>query len=379
MILRISIFLILLLLLLLKFSYLKSCKKRNVFFLFPSIVLLFVTLFLAFRNDFVFSHPNMVGIYLVVFLCWTLPLLVWTILQIPEKYIRRQKIRKAFVCLKYIVSGTVLCVILHGYLWGYKIIDKHYITYSSDKLPSAFNNYCIVQISDLHLGSFKNHTQVLDSMVSNINVLNPDLIVFTGDLMTNISAEANIPIINKLKRLQAKDGIFSVPGNHDYGYYMNWETEKDRIHDTDMLYRKERESISWTLLIDTTIVLHRKNDSISIWGTGYNRREFFALKHIQNLQSPTPFNIMLLHDPKYWKAILREKDIQLTLSGHTHGFQIAAGSLTPASLFFKASMGLYNDEKGRALYVNRGFGEALLPIRIGAWPEITVITLKTPK
>jgi predicted MPP superfamily phosphohydrolase len=249
-------------------------------------------------------------------------------------------------------------------------------------LPSGFENFKIVQISDIHLGSWNNDTSKLSLVVDLINNEHPDLIVFTGDMVNNFACEThNWKSI--FLQLNAKTAKLAILGNHDYGDYTLWKTEDMRI--------ENRESIQWAirsfgfqLLLNEKMYLQSNNDSLLLvgvenWGKTEATR-YSNLKKALAGSSSEELKILLTHDPNHWEAeVIGRKDIVLTLSGHTHaaqaGIKIGGKLFSPASFVFKYWSGLY-EKNDQQLYVNRGVGYIGLPLFIGVRPEITVLILK---
>lgn len=252
-------------------------------------------------------------------------------------------------------------------------------TYVSEKVPESFDGYRIVHISDLHADTYTHNPQALDKIVAAINSLNPDIILFTGDMQTgNISSVYSHS--SALRRLQARDGICSVLGNHDFFIYEKSSLE-ERLEMADSLTAFEHDTLGWTVLRNSNIILRRGSDSLAIAGVdningdqGFNTIQMgdldAAVKGIDGL-----FTILLSHDPSYWTAeILPREAADITLSGHTHGSQVRLFGWSLARLAFRECDGRY-DRNGRMLYVNAGLG-CTAPFRIGCPSELTVITLK---
>lgn len=279
---------------------------------------------------------------------------------------------------------SVLCVILLTYgtyigRWKYAVTR---FEYSNPDVPEAFNGYRIVHISDLHLSTFDDNKQKLTELIDTINALKPDLICFTGDMVTIGKIEAE-PYTNDLQRLTAKDGVISVLGNHDFMIYTLGRSEKPNA-DTDAKVEKlsvyERDTLGWNLLRNAHQIIHRGNDSITIIGVDNINSSNQGFKTISRGDLPKAmagtdgFRILLSHDPSHWRAeVVPNTDIPLTLSGHTHAAQVRILGWTPSSWMFSETDGAYTDGN-QTLYVNIGLG-CTVPFRIGANPEITVITL----
>ncbi len=244
------------------------------------------------------------------------------------------------------------------------------MTIESAKLPAAFNGYRIVQFSDLHVGTFGNSQSIPMRLVEKINALKPDLIVFTGDIVNNRSSEL-IPFIPSLRNLEAKDGIVSILGNHDYGDYAKWKTES----------AKGTISIGWSALKKTasiggypqrTFLLKNGNDSIAIIGVENWGEPPFSTHGDLNKAYPDindkHFKLLLSHNPKHWDIEVCHTPVDLTLSGHTHAMQMVLSvgkwKWSPSAWKYEHWQGLY-EKNGKYLYVNIGIGEVGLPIRIG--------------
>ena len=248
----------------------------------------------------------------------------------------------------------------------------------SDNVPSSFDGYKIVHISDIHLLSFIGREEALARMVEKINAQEPDAILFTGDIVTLNSSEFDTTK-DILAKLHANDGVFSILGNHDYSLYTRWESEELLKKDADAIIQQQR-AFGWNLLLNENRNIVRGTDTLSIIGventsTKHKFRSFGNLgTALQGAEGE--FKILLTHDPSHWRnEVLPTTDIDLTLSGHTHAMQSTLFGWSIISFAYKEYMGLYK-EGNRYLYVNIGLGETMFPFRVGARPEITVITLK---
>ena len=239
-------------------------------------------------------------------------------------------------------------------------------------LPENFDGYRIIHISDLHARSYAKRTARLEKAAQIINGLDADLIAFTGDLISLIPDEID-PVASSLSTLKAKDGVVSVLGNHDYGTYA--DTSGNLL--PALIDRQA--ALGWDLLLNEHKVLRRGADSIVVLGVeNTSTSHFFPSKgDLPKASEGTDgaFRIVLTHDPMHWESEILGQDYALTLSGHTHAMQLSIFGWSPSSLMFKHSDGLYTNGS-QHLYVNAGLGETLFPARIGARPEITLITLK---
>ena len=237
--------------------------------------------------------------------------------------------------------------------------------------------YRIVHLSVIRVGSWNGNTQAMEKAVSIINDLQPDLIVFTGDLVNNLASELDnfIPVFSKLK---AKDGVYSVLGNHDYSTYIHWENPEDQKEELVRLKQKQAE-MGWTMLNNRHVKLYNQNDSIALIGVENSGRPPFPdyAKLSEAMQgTESMFQILLSHDPTHWRReVLPQTDIELMLAGHTHAMQTKIFGFTPAQFIYAENDGLYQEGE-QMLYVNIGLGHLLYPMRLGAWPEITLFTLR---
>ena len=251
-----------------------------------------------------------------------------------------------------------------------------------DNLPKAFDNYKIVQFSDLHLGSYISGSTFIDELVDSINAQNANITVFTGDIVNRQSNEMAV-YTECLKKLCSPDGVCSVLGNHDYGDYMHWESEGMKKLDVESLVSMQQR-MNWTILNNPHTIIRNGNDSIALigvenWGDPPFKMYADLSSSYPNLNDST-FKILLSHNPAHWDAeIIDKTNIALTLSGHTHAMQCAFNIfgkyISPAVFRYSRWSGLYTNQEKQYLYVNSGIGEVAITARIGVKPEITVITL----
>jgi len=285
----------------------------------------------------------------------------------------------------FLGGGIVFSSMLAGMVkWVYDF-RIHRVKVPLSGLPSSFSGYRIVQISDLHLGSWSSD-KPLQEAVGLINSLNPDLVVFTGDLVNYQTNEVD-GFGDSLLDIQAPDGVVAILGNHDYGDYMMWDDEKDKTRNMDDLvgfYDK----LGWRLLRNESLVISRGKDAMGIigvenWGANlrFPRKGDLAAAQ-KHLPGTVAARVLLSHDPTHWQHIVsrRNPEIGLTLSGHTHGMQMGIETKqfrwSPAQYMYRYWAGLYRKEfTNQYLYVNRGLGHIGYPGRIGILPEITLLEL----
>ncbi|MBR5781678.1 MAG: metallophosphoesterase [Bacteroidales bacterium] len=269
-------------------------------------------------------------------------------------------------------------------LWCYgTLIERNQcqiknIEITSDKIPQSFNDYKIIQISDLHLHSFKNRAKTLEKFVDVINNQNADIVVFTGDLVSYGPWELD-GLDTILSKIKAKDGVYSVLGNHDYSAYSNFPDSTQWKYVEELKDRQFK--IGWNLLLDENVSLIRGNDTISLIGVENisTHRAFLSFGNLQNAMNDADgdYKILLSHDPTHWELEVKDiEEIDLMLSGHTHAMQFTILGWTPSSFIFNEVAGLFK-HNNQYLYVNIGLGETVMKSRIGAKPEITSIVIGT--
>lgn len=263
-----------------------------------------------------------------------------------------------------------------GFIEGWKRLELKHITFTSPDLPPYFDGYRLVQITDCHLGSFPPGNDFVQKVVDATNNEEPDMILFTGDLVNNQASEVE-PYLDTLRQLHASDGIYSIWGNHDYCEYGNNHSIGALKRNRRMLYGYQ-ESLGWHQLMNEHHVVSHGMASIAVIGVENPGQPPFTnrsnLKKAMKGLNPDMFKILLSHDPHHWRREVVGKKIQLTLAGHTHAGQLKIGKWTPARMAFKEWGGAYRIGE-QMLYVSSGIGGSF-PFRLGAWPELTVITLK---
>ena len=291
---------------------------------------------------------------------------------------RRKFVSTVALGIAAIPFGSLLIGMFKG-KYNYKVL-----TYALefDDLPEAFDGYKITQISDVHSGSFDNAEKVAYG-VDLINQQQSDVILFTGDLVNNMTSEMT-RWKSLFGTLKAKDGVFSVLGNHDYGEYMQWESEAAKEKNLADLKTLQKD-MGWDLLLNEHRTLERDGEQIKLigvenWGQGFKQAGDLA-KASEGV-SKTDFKVLMSHDPSHWKEQVKgsELNYHLTLSGHTHGMQYGIEipgwfKWSPVKYRYEHWAGIY-EEFGRYINVNRGFGFIGYPGRVGIWPEVTVIELK---
>lgn len=280
-----------------------------------------------------------------------------------------------------IFGGGLFGSLLYGFGNKYNYQLKK-IQLSFANLPAAFKGLKIIHISDIHSGSFTDKEAVMRG-VKKVMDQKPDLILFTGDLVNNVADEMNdyIEVFNKLN---APLGVYSTLGNHDYGDYVQWDSVEEKKANLEKL-KQVHATLGWRLLMNEHVLLERGSDKIAVvgienWSSKARFPKYGDMRKAYTGSESQPFKILLSHDPSHWDAEVRKdyKDIDLMLSGHTHGMQFGVDlpgfKWSPVQYVYRQWAGLY-EKDNQKLYVNRGFGFIGYPGRVGILPEITLLEL----
>jgi len=299
--------------------------------------------------------------------------------QIKHIPARRRFISQIALGLAAVPFTSILYGMYKG-KYNFKILKY---TLHFEDLPEAFDGFRLTQISDVHSGSFDNVDKV-SYAIDLINEQQSDVVLFTGDMVNN-KAEEMKPYVDIFKKLNAKEGLYSVLGNHDYGDYVRWNSDDDKKQNLEELKAIQKE-IGFDLLLNENRFIERDGERIAIigvenWGKG-GFKKAGDLKKASSRVDKDDFKILLSHDPSHWDAeVVNDKNhYHLTLSGHTHGMQFGIEipgwfKWSPVKWRYKQWAGIY-EALGQYINVNRGFGYLAFPGRVGIWPEITVIELK---
>ena len=353
----------------------------------PTIGLVAYTIYLMYEKNFIPDNPNIIYIYLFLIGLIAVPKMVYMIfsllgLSFSHLFHRKKSAHPhknygnliGFICVP-----ILWFILIYGSFVGFSELEVNRHVYTSPDIPKAFNGYRIVQFSDAHVGSYTGSRRwILQRAVDSINALRPNLIVFTGDLQ-NVKPEELYQQMDILSKLKAKDGVYSVLGNHDYAKYVECsEAEKEANCRETVSLEKQ---LGWTLLLNEHRYIERGKSRIVIAGMENDGDgEHFPQKGDINKTlkgvNDDYFILMLEHDPSSWRRkIIPDGRAQLTLSGHTHKMQFSLFGWCPLLLTGKEVNGWYNEDE-QSLFVSAGLG-GLIPFRFGAPGEIAVITLKT--
>lgn len=283
-----------------------------------------------------------------------------------------------FVRIGIVAAVLLAATQIYGTTFGWRKIVTCRTPISVQGLPAAFIGYRIVQISDLHLGTYAGDDRLVRRVVDSVNAQKPDLVVFTGDIV-NVSSDELPPFINALRGLKARDGVLSILGNHDYCIYYPGLSPSEKAKHVSRIVQMERE-MGWKVLLNENISLSRENDTLHVAGVENTGKPPFPsrgnLKKAMQGIPPTACTILLSHDPWHWRhGVVGKAPVSLTLSGHTHALQLQIGNFSPAQWFMPEWCGLYH-EGAQQLYVSTGIG-GTIPYRLGAWPKIEVLELQS--
>jgi predicted MPP superfamily phosphohydrolase len=280
------------------------------------------------------------------------------------------------------IAAIPFISILYGITKGKYNFKVLKYTLEFDDLPAAFDGYQVTQISDIHSGSFDNKEKI-NYAVNLVNEQASDVIMFTGDMVNSKSKEMR-PWKSTFSKLKAKDGIFSILGNHDYGDYTRWPSDEAKAENFQELLDIQQE-MGFDLLRNESRFIEKDGARLAIigvenWGKGFKQKGDLTLA--SSKVDANDFKILLSHDPSHWQyeVVKDPNHYHLTLSGHTHGMQFGIEipgliKWSPIKWRYKYWAGIY-EKAGQYINVNRGFGFLAFPGRVGIWPEISVITLK---
>ena len=364
-----------------------------------SIFYIVVMSVLAFLPDFWLWHIGVSEWPLLLAILWWVPSLLLVLAEVGLQmgFFHKLSVRVLFTTILFSAFPKVVFILFDaflpwffalipalgvmgwfafGFIEGWKRLELKHITFTSPDLPPYFDGYRLVQITDFHLGSFPPGNDFVQKVVDATNNEEPDMILFTGDLVNNQASEVE-PYLDTLRQLHTSDGIYSIWGNHDYCEYGNNHSIGALKRNRRMLYGYQ-ESLGWHQLMNEHHVVSHGMASIAVIGVENPGQPPFTnrsnLKKAMKGLNPDMFKILLSHDPHHWRREVVGKKIQLTLAGHTHAGQLKIGKWTPARMAFKEWGGAYRIGE-QMLYVSSGIGGSF-PFRLGAWPELTVITLK---
>jgi len=350
-----------------------------------------VLIFYAFSNpELIKESHKYTFFYIVIFLSFLnlFPKTFFSfsfLISILFRWITGKRSQLIFLSGSLLLTSGIFLIIAYGNLFGRDSLNVEKYDLYFDELPNQLEGFKIVQLSDIHLGSFNGNTAVLKKTVHLVSAISPDLLLFTGDLVNNFADEIK-GYETDLSQLSAKSGKFGIQGNHDYGDYSNWTDSVDKNKNLKSI-RDGFAQCGFRLLLNQWVKIEIKDTSFTLIGVeNWGHPPFPQYANLDQAVAGIPeksFRILMSHDPEHWHSIIVPKtDIPLTLSGHTHGGQfgikIAGIVFSPIYLYQKYWGGLYRSDN-QYLYVNKGLGTIGYPGRIDMTPEITVLTLHSAK
>ena len=338
----------------------------------PVTILMVAIIILAFRG----MNTLLFRIIFIVLLCVVLPQLILLCFWGAGKIFTSAA--SALGTIGLVVAFCISAASFYGLVWGWRHLVVRQQTITVPDLPKEFDGFRIVQVSDLHLEMFEGQEAFMRSLVDSVNAAHPDLIVFTGDLVSRQSREM-LPFMDILSQMKAPYGVMSILGNHDYSIYGPFHGSPKAIeHDLD-LFKDYQRQMGWDLLLNEHRFIRRDSAQIAVIGvenegkSGKVRRADLP-RAIEGVPDSC-FKLLLTHDPWHWRhEVTRTTNIQLTLSGHTHAAHFRIGDVSPSRLVYSEWRGLYR-KGSQQLFISSGIG-GMLAFRLGAWPEINVLTLR---
>lgn len=353
----------------------------------PTIGMVAYTIYLMYEKNFIPDNPNILYIYLLLLGLIAIPKLVFmlcsvtglTFSKLLHKKSAKHPANNYGNLIGLICVPVIWYVVLYGSFIGFNKVEVNRQTFASPDLPKAFDGYKVVLFSDAHVGSYTARNEhALKKAIDNINAQHPDMIVYTGDIQ-NTQPQDIYRHMDVLSSLKAKDGIYTILGNHDYGDYICGNTARKVANMRETMSLEKQ--MGWTLLMNEHRYIDRGKSHIIIAGMendgdGIRFPQKGDIKKTLKGVDDDDFVLMLEHDPSSWRRkIIPDGRAQLTLSGHTHKMQFALFDWCPMSLTGKEVNGWYTEDE-QSLFVTAGLG-GLIPFRFGAPGEIVVITLKT--
>ena len=327
--------------------------------------------------------PQLMQVAFVLLICISIPKLVFVLTALTGKALglALPAAETPTVRIGMWLAVLTAAIQIYGSVWGWQRLQVKRQHLYLQGLPTAFDGYRVVQLSDLHLGTYAGDTAFMARLVDSVNSLRPDLIVFTGD-MVNTSATETVPYVQVLRRLQATDGVLSVLGNQDYMTDQPGLSPTGQRAELQTLLRAQQ-LMGWQVLNNAHQAIVRQGDTLYVAGVENVGKPPFPTRG--NLSKalrgipPQACTLLLSHDPWHWRhgVVGNRPQPVLTLSGHTHALQMQIGSFSPARWLMPEWGGLYS-EGTQQLYVSTGIGGSV-PYRLGAWPQIELFTLHPAK
>ncbi|MBO5903056.1 MAG: metallophosphoesterase [Tidjanibacter sp.] len=362
----------------------KSTATRKAYKCFawflPCVIVAYILFGLIHKGPMPHWFNAALAIYILLFLLTS----VWVVALALGLWFDGGSGRKVWRTIAIVICSIVTLTVLYGSLWERKQLAIKEVELSYTNLPESFDGLTITLFSDIHLSSMYGNHRMIEKMVNAINSLDTDIAVFAGDLVTGTTEELTPEFADLLGSIRARYGTFSVLGNHDMGIYGD-TLRVPRATAMGKLTEKQHQ-MGWRLLRNEYQLLTATNgEQIAIVGVdypeeilGHSHRSTTLIEEYDEVFSSLPdslFRITIAHAPQMWDGLRELARQDLTLSGHVHSMQMKLFGTSPARLFYKRWSGLY-EENGERLYITDGIGSVVIPARIGAPPEITIITLR---
>lgn len=355
---------------------------RRLLWWLPSVLMVAYSIAIASTRNFVPDEMMFINVYMMLVGLVVMPKMLFALCSgigyLVCKYTHRRRNYGNIIWLPF--AAGAIYIIMYGFIVGFGKLEVKHLDLYFDDLPEAFDGYRIVHFSDAHVGSFQyDKKSILQRDIDSINAQKADMVVFTGDIQ-NMQPDELLPVMPLLSNVKAKDGVYSVLGNHDYSIYID---ATDDVKKANIEATVDRElQMGWTVLRNDNRVIRRNADSLVIAGEENGGRKpspkLADLEKSLHGVGKGAFIVMLQHDPNVWQEkIVPDGRVQLTLSGHTHAGQVSVFGLRFTQLTAHNDYGLYNQDR-QQLYVTSGLG-GVVAMRFGATAEIAVITLHKTK
>lgn len=355
---------------------------RRLLWWLPSVLMVAYSIAIASTRNFVPDEMMFINVYMMLVGLVVMPKMLFALCSgigyLVCKYTHRRRNYGNFIWLPF--AAGAIYIIMYGFIVGFGKLEVKHLDLYFDDLPEAFEGYRIVHFSDAHVGSFQyDKKSILQRDIDSINAQKADMVAFTGDIQ-NMQPDELLPVMPLLSKVKAKDGVYSVLGNHDYSIYIDATEDVKKANIKATVDREQQ--MGWTVLRNDNRVIRRDADSLVIAGEENGGRKpspkLADLEKSLHGVGKGAFIVMLQHDPNVWQEkIVPDGRVQLTLSGHTHAGQVSVFGLRFTQLTAHNDYGLYNQCR-QQLYVTSGLG-GVVAMRFGATAEIAVITLHKTK
>lgn len=348
-------------------------------------VLLFCIVRFMVVSDTGSGFTRFLGVVLIIFFFNCLAKMIYLLFAYLGRITGKKRAMGTVSWILIILLGTVMS---YGATAGRSRIRVEEEVFASARVPEAFDGFRIVLFSDVHTGLLLNRDRILEELVQTVNALDADVAVNCGDIVNYDYRELEPRVMNILSGMESRYGVYAVLGNHDLGIYIR-DTSTYNPRENICRIEEAQESIGWRMLRDTSVMIIREADTISVTGLGFpdelvrrSHKRMADTIDVSGAYRGVPdgmFNVTVSHAPQAWDAIRGAGRGDVTLSGHVHSlqmkFSVGGRHWSPAAWFYDRWSGAYREDD-RLLYINDGIGYAMMPMRIGTRPEVTLIILK---